>query len=112
MNLLDGELANGVFSANAVRIPGLPAGLSGPVTLGFRAEDASLTQTGGEIEAPAYSVELLGESSMVTVHAGGGLVSIKTSKEYRAEIGSTVRVSISPARCHLFDRVSGKRLVV
>jgi len=112
MNLLDGELTNGVFSANSVRIAGLPAGLSGPVALGFRAEDATLAQTAGEIVAPAYSVELLGESSMVTVHAGGGLVSIKTSKEYRAEIGSTVRVAISPARCHLFDRVTGKRLSI
>jgi multiple sugar transport system ATP-binding protein len=36
MNLMDGILENGVFSGKHVRIDGLPHGVSGPVTLGFR----------------------------------------------------------------------------
>ncbi|HMO09330.1 MAG TPA: ABC transporter ATP-binding protein, partial [Paracoccaceae bacterium] len=73
MNLMQGELRGGVFEAPNVRIPGLP-GPDGPVTLGFRAEDAGLADPGAaEITAPIYTMELLGDSSMATVQAGGAL---------------------------------------
>ncbi len=109
MNLMEGTLKNGVFEGKNVRIEGLPAGHGGPVTLGFRAEDASLAQT-GEIAAPVYSMELLGEATMITLRAGGGLVSVKADKEYRADIGSPVAISVPPAICHLFDATTGERL--
>ena len=41
MNLMQGKLTAGVFEAENVRVPGL-SGPDGPVTLGFRAEDASI----------------------------------------------------------------------
>ena len=110
MNLLEGGVENGVFTGKNVRIPGFPMSFEGPVTLGFRAEDARLTSAKGEISAPVYSMELLGESSMVTVQAGNALVAIKAPKEYRAEIGSQVSISVPAAACHLFDAKSGSRL--
>jgi multiple sugar transport system ATP-binding protein len=76
MNLIDGELADGVFSGPNVRIAGLPAVARGPATLGVRAEDARVaTDGGGDIRAPIYSIELLGDATMVTVRSGKGLVS-------------------------------------
>ncbi|MNT82645.1 hypothetical protein D3C72_2224050 [compost metagenome] len=65
----------------------------------------------GHIEAPIYSVELLGEATMISMRVAGELVSIKVGKDYRAEIGDMVRVNIAPAACHLFDRASGARIV-
>ena len=47
---------------------------------------------------------------MISMRVGGELVSIKTSKDYRAEIGDTVRVNITPAACHLFDKATGTRI--
>ena len=41
MNLIEGEIANGTFTSPVLRVEGLPHPVSGPVTLGFRAEDAS-----------------------------------------------------------------------
>ncbi|WP_305970703.1 MULTISPECIES: ABC transporter ATP-binding protein [unclassified Mameliella] len=110
MNLVEGRLENGVFEGDGIRVEGLAAGPSGNVTLGFRAEDAEIVEGAGEISAPMYSIELLGEASMITWRLGGSLVSIKTNKEYRAEIGDTVNASIPAGICHLFDTASGERI--
>ena len=109
MCLMEGTLSNGVFEGKNVRIEGLPAHHSGPVTLGYRAEDAGLADTGA-ITAPIYSLELLGDATMVTVKAGGAMVSIKAHKDYRAEIGDPVTADIPADICHLFDAKSGNRL--
>ncbi|MCC0080935.1 MAG: ABC transporter ATP-binding protein [Rhodobacter sp.] len=110
MNLMSGTVAGGVFSGQNVSIAGLDAP-DGPVTLGFRAEDATLADTGaGQIAAAIYSLELLGDATMVTVRAGGALVAVKAPKDFRAEIGSAVAIAIPPAACHLFHAESGDRL--
>ena len=108
MNLVPGRIVGGVFTADGVRVDGL-SGPDGDVTLGFRAEDAQVTGQGGQVEAPIYSLELLGESSMVSVRAGGELVSVKASKDYQAEIGQPISIAIQARHCHLFDR-KGRRI--
>jgi multiple sugar transport system ATP-binding protein len=110
MNLVDGTLAGGVFTAEGFRVEGLPAQHSGKVTLGFRAEDAAITPSGGQIAAPIYSIELLGEASMISYRIGGSLVSVKAAKDYRAEIGEVVEASVPARICHLFDTATGLRL--
>ncbi|MEM9578012.1 MAG: ABC transporter ATP-binding protein [Pseudomonadota bacterium] len=110
MNLMDGHLEAGVFTGSNVRIEGLSAP-DGEVTLGFRAEDATLAaENAGEINAPIYTIELLGDATMLTVRAGGQLVSVKAHKEFRAEIGDMVSFSVPTAICHLFDKDSGGRI--
>ena len=108
MNLLEGELKAGTFRGARVEIPGLK-GPDGPVTLGFRAEDASLAPK-GQVAAPIYSLELLGDATMITVKAGGALVSIKAPKDFRAEIDDPIEAEIPAAICHLFDAETGERL--
>jgi multiple sugar transport system ATP-binding protein len=110
MNLIEGTLTNGSFAAEGLRIDGLPVAHSGNVTLGFRAEDASLTTSKSQIAAPVYSIELLGEASMISYRIGGALVSIKAAKDYRANIGDIVKAKVPAAICHLFDTATGKRL--
>jgi len=111
MNLVHGDIQNGVFTSDSIRVDGLPAAASGPVTLGFRAEDATLGDATGQIAAPIYSVELLGEATMISMRVAGELISIKVGKDYRAEIGDLVRANIAPEFCHLFDRSSGRRII-
>ena len=110
MNLIEGVLSQGSFTAEGLRIDGLPLRHSGPVTLGFRAEDASIVASGGQIAAPVYSIELLGEASMITYRIGGALVSVKAAKNYRAQIGDMVQTQVPAAICHLFDTTTGNRL--
>jgi multiple sugar transport system ATP-binding protein len=108
MNLLQGTLKSGVFDAANVRIPGL-IGPDGPVTLGFRAEDARIVAS-GEINALIYSMELLGDASMATVQAGGALVAIKAAKDFVGQIGQSIAAHVPAHICHLFDVATGARL--
>lgn len=110
MNLVDGEVQGGVFRAQSTEVHGLNAP-DGPITLGFRAEDANVVESGGEINAPIYTQELLGDSTMVSVRIGGALVSVKADKTYRAEIDDQVSIHIHTDHCHLFDAKTGARLV-
>ncbi len=109
MNLMDGRMEAGAFIADATRIDGLSAP-DGPITLGFRAEDARVTANSGAITAPVYSMELLGDSTMVTVRAGGALVAVKAPKDYRIDIGQSVSIAIPTTACHLFNVKTGARL--
>ncbi|ETX28960.1 ABC transporter ATP-binding protein [Roseivivax isoporae] len=111
MNLLEGQVSGSSFTCDNVHIDGVEAP-SGRVTLGFRAEDARLAQPGetGQITAPLYTIELLGDATMLTVRAGGGLVSVKAPKDVRAEIGDRVSFVVPPAICHLFDATTEARL--
>ncbi|RNC94760.1 MAG: sn-glycerol-3-phosphate ABC transporter ATP-binding protein UgpC [Oricola sp.] len=109
MNLMEGTLQDGTFTGDRVSISGLN-GPNGPVTLGFRAEDAHVGDDQGEISAPVYTMELLGDATMIAVRAGGAMVSVKAHKEFRAEIGDTVSLSVSPEICHLFDAQTGARI--
>ena len=109
MNLLKGEMQGGTFTGKNIAVSGLSKHFKGPVTLGFRAEDAKIARKDVNLTAPVYSMELLGEASQVTVQAGDALVAIKAPKHYRAAIGSTVTVHVPPALCHLFDAATGRR---
>ena len=108
MNLVEGSIKGGTFMAENITVKGLAAA-DGPVTLGFRAEDASIAAK-GEISAPVYAMELLGDATMVTARAGTGMVAVKAAKDYRAKIGEQVSISIPKAACHLFDSASGARI--
>ena len=110
MNLVVGTLEAGTFTAPGLRVDGLDPTQRGNVTLGFRAEDSRIVTEGGQISAPVYSFELLGEASMISYRLGGALVSVKAAKNYRAAIGDVVQAQVPAAVCHLFDTASGGRL--
>jgi multiple sugar transport system ATP-binding protein len=107
MNLMEGEIQDGVFTGRNVRIAGLSTKVSGRVTIGFRAEDAAVNIAGGEIAASIYALELLGDAALVTIQAGGCFVSVKAPKDFEAEIGSPFSASVPAAICHLYHPETG-----
>ena len=114
MNLVEGTLKAGTFTTDNMTVTGL-TGPDGPVTLGFRAEDVTRATTAelaksAEIKAPLYTQELLGEATMLNVRVGGGIVSVKTDKEFRAAISDEICISVPANLCHLFDTKTGARL--
>ena len=109
MNLLEGEISGGTFNGENVLIVGLSSPREGKVTLGFRAEDATLDHNGTSV-APLYSLELLGDATIATLKLGGTIASVRAGKEYRAEIGDRTAVNIPADACHLFDATTGERL--
>ena len=71
---------------------------------------SSRTDAGGQITAPIYTMELLGDATMVSVRIGGKLVSCKADKSYRAEIDDRISIRIPSEICHLFDGRTGARI--
>ena len=110
MNLVEGKMDNGVFTADNISIKGLKA-KDGLVTLGFRAEDAIFAK-GSDITAPIYTVEQLGDAIMLTLKVGGALVSVKTAKDVKVKIGEQIKISVPNKICHLFDRQTGAKIVI
>lgn len=109
MNLITGEAREGTFTAEHVSLEGLHIA-DGQITLGFRAEDAAVVKNGGQINAPIYTMELLGDATMISVRIAGALVSVKADKTFRAEIGDVVSISVPSSACHLFDSATGARI--
>lgn len=111
MNLVEGNVRDGTFETQHMKVSGLPA-REGPVTLGFRAEDAQITQDAhaAQIIAKTYAMELLGDATMITVKVGNSLVALKENKDFRANIGDEVYISVPREICHLFDNITGERL--
>ena len=109
MNLIEGQISNGTFEADNVKISGFGRSLTGKVTLGFRAEDAEISKN-GNATAPLYSIELLGDATISTMRLGGAICSVKGPKDHRAEIGSSVTALIPQKACHLFDPANGERI--
>ena len=109
MNLVTSLVTGGTFEADHLKLKGMNVG-DGEVQLGFRAEDASIVEIGGEIHAAVYTMELLGDATMITVKVNGELVSVKAAKDYRVQIGDMVRISVPNDICHLFDAKTGARI--
>ena len=109
MNLIEGQAFDGAFTAEHTSIANL-GNCQGDITLGFRAEDAEVVDSGGQINAPVYTIELLGDAAMVTVRIGGALVSVRADKLFRAEIGDMVSIQVPKNHCHLFDTQTGLRI--
>jgi multiple sugar transport system ATP-binding protein len=108
MNLVPGVISKGLFKAKGITLVADKALSDGPITLGFRAEDA---QIGGDgMSGSLYSLELLGDSSMVTMDCGETHLVVKVAKEYRASIGQTVSASLEPNRSQWFDAQTGSRI--
>ncbi|MGI9346934.1 MAG: ABC transporter ATP-binding protein [Gammaproteobacteria bacterium] len=115
MNLIDGHITDGIFSGDSIRIPNLAA-VRGAITLGMHAEDLSIGDDSpqdkqrGQIIAPIYSVELLGDATLVTVKCDDTLISAKVPKNFKEKIGTLIKLTIAATDCHLFNGSSGQRL--
>ena len=99
----------GCHRLGSLQVSGFDQFPDGPVTLGFRAEDAHVSNTSAELNIQVYSLELLGDSTLVTARVGESLVAIKSSKDYSVAIGAEVGIHITASICHLFDPQSGQR---
>ena len=111
MNLILGNIKDGSFKQENLKISGLTSDVSGEVILGFRAEDAEVVTNSPNLSAQVFSFELLGDATMVTVKTDNQLISIKAKKDYRVNIGETIKVKIPSNKCHLFNVSSGESIM-
>jgi multiple sugar transport system ATP-binding protein len=111
MNLLHGDLRDGDFIGDGVRIPGVGGGSRADVVLGVRPEDLTVVdQAAATLCGPVYAFELTGDAVFVTLSLAGGMVCVRGPRRLRCEIGDAVGLSVDPDRVFLFAADTGERL--
>lgn len=111
MNFVDGHLQSGRFVSEAVKVENVEIRHQGAAKLGFRWEDAEIVPAGqGHLQAEIYAVELIGESTQVTLKVGVDRVVVRAHKDYSAIDGELVGLQLHQSGCFFFDSKSGARL--
>jgi multiple sugar transport system ATP-binding protein len=109
MNFLRGTLAQGRFDAPGISLD-TSARHEGLAVLGVRPEECSLVAQGdGELQGRIYSVELIGDHSLVTMNVGEQQVVVKVPNTFAGEIGGGAGVRVNRERIYFFDE-SGARI--
>ena len=110
MNLIKGKIKDGSFLSKNIEIKKFKY-INNEYILGFRAEDATINNSNvGNITGPIFSIELLGDSVMVTVKIENCFISVKMNNTYDASIGNEVNISILSTKCQIFDNETGLNL--
>ena len=113
MNLIEGEVKNGVFTDGKLKIAGIGRADVPRAVIGVRPEDVHLVSAKDEtanLAAPIYSAELTGESTFVSVHAGDRLLTMRADKNFVGDFDQMIGVKILPDRVFLFHRQSQNRV--
>ena len=105
MSLLDARFENGQVMVDGHALA--PVGNApGPVTLGLRAEDLRIASTG--VPMRVDYVEELGAHRIV--HGAIGDQSVAVVDNGGAALAETVHVLVDPAKLHLFETSTGRRM--
>jgi multiple sugar transport system ATP-binding protein len=111
MNVVTGSLEGKNFIAAGSKIPTAVSGKIASAVLGVRPEDCTVvTPAKGAIKGEIYTVELIGDHTLVTVKVGSDMITVKASKDYTAKLGDKAGVAFSASRLFVFDATDGKRV--
>jgi ABC-type sugar transport system ATPase subunit len=115
MNLLPARLENGqVTLADGAALPFAHAGAQ-DVLCGARPEDLVWVPPGGTpqgacLRGTALTVEPLGADTLVTMQFADTEIACRLPPRSVRRAGEALTLTLDPARLHLFDRASGRRL--
>ena len=111
MNVVHGALEGSAFQSAGARIDVPVSGRLAKAILGARPEDCGVVAPGkGQIEAEIYTVELIGDHTLVTAKAGQDMLTVKASKDFAGATGDAIGVSMARDRLFVFDATSGARI--
>ena len=112
MNTLAGRVAAGVLTVEAGGTMAMPGRADGAITVGVRAEDLSICESGvaADLTFPATVdvVENLGWDSLVHLRVGGSSVVARAESSKAPVAGAQVRLGCAAARMHLFDEAGAR----
>ena len=111
MNLLRGQLADGVFRSGAIRLGDCPPDLAGDVVLGVRPERVSLAPSEtADITGSVFAVEYTGAGVQVVVSIGEATLTALSEPWRRPGFDEAVGLRLDRAALYVFDAASGRRL--
>ena len=113
MNFLEGEVADGAFTAGPVRLPGRARGPARRVTLGIRPEHVHVTAGEEGWPATASLIEPLGDETLVFLdHGAATSLVAKVHAEEKIAAGDRRRFAFNPEKVRFFDAETGERITV
>ena len=111
MNLIRGTVTNGVFTNEAMRLPGLPADLEGPVILGLRPEHLRAVEAGqGDIAGTVFAVEYTGSGLQIVVSIGHSQVTALGDPRARPGVDQAIGLKLDRSHLFLFDPQTERRI--
>ena len=111
MNVLDGELKSGLFTAEGVAVQTNVRADAPKAVLGLRPEDCRIATKGaGVVKGEIYATELIGDHTLVTLRVGPAMVTVKAPKDFSGTVGAPLGIEADPGAAFLFDARTGARL--
>jgi multiple sugar transport system ATP-binding protein len=111
MNVVHGSLENASFITRSGRVEVPVSGRIDKAILGARPEDCGVVPAGqGHLGAEIYTVELIGDHTLVTVKAGEDFLTVKAPKDFSGTTGENIGITFSKDQLFVFDAASGARV--
>lgn len=109
---IDGETDEFRSDDGNLRVPlsGHRKGITEPVELGFRPEDAQIKAGSDGMPGRVISVEPLGAFSIVIISSASGLLKVMIKGQQTPAVSEVVSVTVPPSRVALFRRADGHRI--
>ncbi len=111
MNVVHGTLEGTSFKTRGGSVDVPVGGRIEQAILGARPEDCGVVSVDqGQLKAEIYTIELIGDHTLVTVKTGDDLMTVKAPKDFSGETGNLVGINFSRERLFVFDKASGSRV--
>ena len=111
MNLLEGNLAEGIFECPGGRVATGRKGSLARCVIGVRPEDCTIVPPeDGQIRGRLYSNELVGDHVLATATVGATTLTVKAPKTYEGKMETEIGISVAPQGVLVFDAATGSRL--
>jgi len=111
MNVVHGALEGTIFKSRSGSVNVPVGGRIDKAILGVRPEDCTIVAPdSAELKGEIYTIELIGDHTLVTVKAGDDYITVKAPKDFSGKSGSQIGVSFSKERMFVFDKETGARI--
>ena len=117
MNFLRGGLAGGVLQGQGFHVNAPVKADVQTAVIGIRPEDCRIATPGlaqvaqsGSLEGEIYTVELIGDHTLVTINIAGQMLTVKGAKDFERNAAGRVTVVFEPAAAFVFDEATGARV--
>lgn len=85
------------------------------ITYGIRPQDcgiSSRSEQGEWVKGDVYGVELLGAENVVHAEVGKNRIVIVPADQRLYQMGETVWINLTSSKAHIFDRTTGRNLII
>jgi multiple sugar transport system ATP-binding protein len=111
MNFLRGALAAGRLAGGGIDVATAVTADLPEAVVGVRPEDCRIAADGaGTLDGRVYTVELIGDHTLITLDLGGQMLTVKGPKDFERADGGRLAVAFAPSSAYVFDAQTGQRI--